>query len=422
MVAGARGALKQPVDQLRGVTGAVGSDLWPGRFASELTYDRVGERGWGGLRVHPLASCAVAGKALGDSMILFGMALERALSGARDRGAIGALPFVLNLIARDQATTDRWSLAEVSYGEAIELARESDQQTQLVLALAGLAWLDARRGRAPECRAGATEALRLSDQLGLPFHEIWATAALGELELGLGDAAGAIERFEQQRGLLADLGITDVDLDPAPELVESYLRLGRRDAAAAIAAKFSAAAAAKGQPWSLARAARGEGLVAADTDLVDHFEQALRLHAETLDAFELGRTRLAYGERLRRSRNRTHAREQLRAAVDTFERLGAHPWAERGRLEFAATGETLRRRDPDTIDELTPQELRIALELANGKTIREAAAALFLSPKTVDYHLRHVYQKLDIHSREELAQALTDQTSAARVQGRTASG
>jgi DNA-binding CsgD family transcriptional regulator len=348
--------------------------------------------------------------------------LDRALSSARERAAIGALPFVLNLIARDQATTDQWTLAEMSYGEAIELARESDQQIQLALGLAGLAWLDARRGREPECRAGATEALRLSDQLGLPFQGIWTTAALGELELGLGGTASAVERFEQQRRLLDDLGITDVDLSPAPELVDGYLRLGQREAAAAVAAEFSAAAAAKGQPWPLARAARCQGLLANDADLANHFEQALRFHAETLDAFELGRTRLAYGERLRRSRNRTLAREQLRAALDTFEQLGARPWAERARIELAATGQTLRRRDPTTIDELTPQELRIALQLASGITIREAAAALFLSPKTVDYHLRHVYQKLDIHSREELAHALTDQTSAARAQGRPASG
>jgi DNA-binding CsgD family transcriptional regulator len=338
--------------------------------------------------------------------------LDSALSSARERAAIGALPFVLNLIARDQATTDRWALAEASYREAIELARESDQQTQLVLGLAGLAWLDARRGREPECRAGATEALRLSDQLGLPFQEIWATAALGELELGLGDAAAAVERFEHQRRLLDDLGITDVDLSPAAELVESYLRLGQRDAAAAITAEFSAAASAKGQPWPLARAARCEGLLAGESELVEHFERALRWHAKTLDVFELGRTRLAYGERLRRARNRALAREQLRAAFDTFERLGAHPWTDRARVELTATGETLRRRDPTTLDELTPQELRIALYLAAGKTIREAAAALFLSPKTIDYHLRHVYQKLDIHSREELAQALIAESTS----------
>jgi DNA-binding CsgD family transcriptional regulator len=139
------------------------------------------------------------------------------------------------------------------------------------------------------------------------------------------------------------------------------------------------------------------------------FEQALVLHALTPDSFETARTRLAYGERLRRARNRVLAREQLRAAAEVFERLDAQPWADRARAELAATGETRRARDPNTLDELTPQELQIAVLLTGGKTTREAAAALFLSPKTVEYHLRHVYQKLGIHSREELARALAAQ-------------
>ncbi len=100
------------------------------------------------------------------------------------------------------------------------------------------------------------------------------------------------------------------------------------------------------------------------------------------------------------------AREQLRAAVDTFDDLDARPWADRARAELAATGETRRPRDGSGINELTPQELQIALLLAAGKTTRETAAALFLSPKTVDYHLRHVYQRLGIHSRDELAQRM----------------
>jgi DNA-binding CsgD family transcriptional regulator len=100
------------------------------------------------------------------------------------------------------------------------------------------------------------------------------------------------------------------------------------------------------------------------------------------------------------------AREQLRLAVEAFDRLDAGPWAERARAELAATGETVRRRDPSTVDDLTPQELQIGLLLASGKTTRETAAALFLSPKTVEYHLRHVYQKLGIHSRDELARTL----------------
>jgi DNA-binding CsgD family transcriptional regulator len=333
--------------------------------------------------------------------------LEDALATARARAALGSLPFVLNLIARDQATTDRWAVAEATYQEAIELARESDQRTELVFGLAGLAWLLARRGRDRECRASANEALRLSDQLGCRLHQVWAIAALGELALGLGDAAVASEQFERQRQLLRELGITDPDLSPAPELVDAYLRAGRGDDAQAIAAEFIDAAESKGQPWSLARGLRCSGMLASGGELAGLFEQALDNHAQTPDVYEAARTRLAYGERLRRARERVKAREQLRAATEAFERLGADPWAERARAELAATGENIRRRDPATVDELTPQELQIALLLAGGKTTRETAAALFLSPKTVEYHLRHVYRKLDIHSRAELARTLT---------------
>jgi DNA-binding CsgD family transcriptional regulator len=332
--------------------------------------------------------------------------LEDALRTARDRAAVGALPYLLNLIARDQSATDRWAVAEATYLEAIALARESGQQTGLAFGLAGLAWLQARRGREQECREGAAEALRLCRDLGTRLYEIWATAALGDLELGLGDAARAAGHFQRQQGLLTELAITDADLSPAAELAEAYLRLGRDDEARQAAAAFTAAAGAKGQPWPLARALRTQGLLAADTDFSSFFDHAIRQHAQTLDAFETARTRLAYGERLRRARNRVLAREQLRAALDIFEHLGARPWADRASAELAATGETRKRRAPATIDELTPQELQIALALAAGRTTRETAAALFLSPKTVEYHLRHVYQKLGIHSREELSREL----------------
>ena len=336
--------------------------------------------------------------------------LEQALRTARARSAVGELPFVLNLLARDQATTDRWAVAEATYREAIDRARESGQQTGLAFATAGLAWLLARRGREQECRACADEALSLSRGLGTRLHEIWATAALGELELGLGSADGAAEHFEAQLRLLAALAITDVDLSPGAELVDAYIRLGRVEAAERIAAEFTEAANAKGQPWSLARALRCQGLLADEADLAATFDRALGRHAQTPDAFEAARTRLAYGERLRRARSRVLARKQLRAAVEMFEHLDARPWAARARAELAATGETLRRRDPSTIDELTPQELQIALQLAGGKTTRQTAAALFLSPKTIEYHLRHVYQKLGIHSREELTRAVAEQT------------
>ncbi len=332
--------------------------------------------------------------------------LDRALEVARERSAVGALPLVLDLIALDHATTDRWALAEATYLEAIGLARETGQQTDLVFGLSGLARLQARRGRAAECRAGAAEALALCGRLGTRLHEVWAVEALGMLELGLGQAKPAIEQLTRQRQLVEELGITDPDLSPAPELIDACCRLGRIEQARALADAFSAAAEAKGQSWSIARARRGQGLVAPDSRFARAFEQALEQHADTPDVFEKARTQLAYGERLRRARNRKLARQQLRAALQTFELLDARLWIDRARAELAASGETLRRRDPSTIDELTPQELQIAILLAGGKTTREAAAAMFLSPKTIEYHLRHVYLKLDIHSREELARAV----------------
>ncbi|HLH66716.1 MAG TPA: AAA family ATPase [Solirubrobacteraceae bacterium] len=339
--------------------------------------------------------------------------LEHALSRARAQAAVGALPFVLNLIALDHATTDRWQQAEATYQEAIALARETDQRTDLVFGLAGLARLHARRGREQECRVCAGEALELCEQLGARLHQIWALESLGALELGAGDAASATEHFERQHALLRELGITDADLSPVPELVELYARLGRADHAARAAGAFLEAAESKGQPWSLARALRCQALLAGDRDLDVLFQRALGEHERTPDAFETARTQLVYGERLRRARERTRARDHLRAALETFERLGARPWSERARAELRASGETLRRRDPTTLDELTPQELQIALLLASGRTTREAAAALFLSPKTIEYHLRHIYLKLDIHSREELARELGRQEPAA---------
>jgi DNA-binding CsgD family transcriptional regulator len=100
------------------------------------------------------------------------------------------------------------------------------------------------------------------------------------------------------------------------------------------------------------------------------------------------------------------ARAQLRAAIQLFDRLGADPWSDMARAELAATGETARRRNPATLNQLTPQELQVALRIAEGRTTREAATALFLSPKTIEYHLRSVYRKLAIGSRSELVKLL----------------
>ncbi len=330
----------------------------------------------------------------------------RALEVARRKSAVGALPFLLIHVAIDQAATDRWAEAQAGFHEAISLARETGQQTDLGACLAYLARLEARQGRAELSRGHANEALSLSRKLSLGVWEVIAIAALGELELSLGRPETALAHFEEQRAVLRSRRILDADLSPVPELVEIYLRLGRGPEAAELAGEFSRDADIKAQPWALARAARCRGLLAAAGESDPHFDTALALHAQTADAFETARTHLAYGARLRRERQRVRAREQLRAAIDAFDHLGADPWSEMARTELAATGETARRRDVTTLNDLTPQELQIALSLAEGRTTRETAAALFLSPKTIEYHLRSVYRKLSVGSRSELTAAM----------------
>jgi DNA-binding CsgD family transcriptional regulator len=331
---------------------------------------------------------------------------SRAQAEARRSSAVGVLSSALTFMAMDQAATDRWAEAQAGFHEAIGLARETGQLTDLGMALARLAWLEARQGRSEQSRLHADEALGLSRHMGLVMSEVWALTALGELELTLGRIEAALARYEELRAVLRSRGIGDPDLLPAPELAELYLRLGRGPEAAKVAEEFTRDAEAKAQPWALARAARCRGLIAAEGESDPHFETALVLHAQTPDAFETGRTHLAYGARLRRERQRVQAREQLRAAIEVFDRLGAEPWSEMARAELAATGETARRRDVTTLNDLTPQELQIALSLAEGRTTRETAAALFLSPKTIEYHLRSVYRKFDIGSRSELKAAM----------------
>jgi DNA-binding CsgD family transcriptional regulator len=340
---------------------------------------------------------AHVGPALGD----------RALAAARRQSAVGVLPSVLIHVSIGHAASDRWPEALAGFHEAITLARETGQNTELAWALARLALLEARLGRAEQSRLHADAGLDLSRRLGLGLSEVWSIAALGELELSLGHAEPALARFQEQQAVLTAHGIRDVDLSPAPELLELCLRLGRTREAADAADEYSRAATAKAQPWALARAARCRALTAPGDAPDGDFETALSLHEQTPDVFETARTQLAYGSYLRRARKRIQAREQLRAAIGIFDALGAGPWSEMARHELAATGETARRRNPATLDELTPQELQIALRVAEGRTTRETAAALFLSPKTIEHHLHNIYRKLAISSRRELVGAMT---------------
>jgi DNA-binding CsgD family transcriptional regulator len=137
------------------------------------------------------------------------------------------------------------------------------------------------------------------------------------------------------------------------------------------------------------------------------FDQALARHAHAGRPFDQARTQLLYGEFLRRARRRAEARSHLRNAIDTFEQLGASPWEDRARAELRATGETARKRQPTASATLTPQQTQIVRLVAEGATNKEVAAQLFLSPRTVAYHLRNVFVKLQITSRAELIRLQT---------------
>ncbi len=338
-----------------------------------------------------------------------------AIDELRDQAALGSLPYVLMHIARDAATSNRWDDAEGSYQEAIRLAGETGQTTDLAVSLAGLACLDARRGHEQECRAGVAAAEDLCRRNHIRIGSIWLEFAQGDLASGLGDPETAARHYEALETQLTATGLADPDQSCGAELVEAYVQLGRGTDARRAADLLAAKAEAKGQPWSLARARRALGLCgsvepsggsARETSagaVEGCFREALELHAETPDTYETARTELAFGANLRRARRRVAARPFLKSALDTFEALGARPWADRAAQELEATGETVRRREADMRDQLTPQERQIAQLLAAGRTTREAAAALFISPKTVEYHLRHVYLKLDIRSRSALA-------------------
>jgi DNA-binding CsgD family transcriptional regulator len=182
------------------------------------------------------------------------------------------------------------------------------------------------------------------------------------------------------------------------------------DEAAAALERLSERTQASGTEWALGIEARCRALVTYDESL---YQQSIERLGRSRAAVELGRGRLLYGEWLRRENRRTEAREQLRAAHESFSRIGAAAFAERARRELLATGETVRRITPDTRDALTPQEVQVARLARDGHTNPEIGAQLFISPRTVEYHLHKVFRKLDVSSRRELRDALADTSEQA---------
>jgi DNA-binding CsgD family transcriptional regulator len=194
-----------------------------------------------------------------------------------------------------------------------------------------------------------------------------------------------------------------VVLPMLPDAVEAAIRAGRPEEASQRLEMLRGWVAAAPTKARRALVARCEALLE-DRDPDEAFEEATR-YASAVSPLDGARTELIYGEWLRRQRRRTDARVHLRAALEAFRRLGALPWEQRAETELRATGETARKRDLSVAAQLTPQERQIAGLVAEGLTNREIAAQLFLSPRTVDYHLRKVFTKLGIGSRADLIRA-----------------
>jgi DNA-binding CsgD family transcriptional regulator len=176
--------------------------------------------------------------------------------------------------------------------------------------------------------------------------------------------------------------------------------------ARAAADELSQLAAASGSNWARGAAARSRALVSGARAAEEGYREAVELPGSTRMATHLARAHLVYGEWLRREKRRTEARDQLRSAFDAFTSMGAEAFAERARRELLATGETARKRSDDTRTDLTPQEEEVAQLAREGRTNQEIAAQLFIGRRTVEWHLRKVFAKLDISSRLELDQAL----------------
>ncbi|MEU7901247.1 LuxR family transcriptional regulator [Actinoplanes sp. NPDC049118] len=324
--------------------------------------------------------------------------LDRVVAAARSAGALGVLPQALGISSELHFRTGRWHDARASAAESLRLASETRQADLYGLFFTGR--LDAVQGRADDCRRRVERTVEVAERLGVDCMALYTGHELGLLALSQGEAGEAITHLEAVRALPVAAHIRDPAVVPwVFDLVEAYIRDGRPDAAREL---LDAQQARPGGMWADAAAARCRALLAGPEEMDGAFKVALESLGCALMPFERARTELSYGERLRRQRQRAQARKHLHDALETFTRLGAQPWAERARGELRATGTTVSR-SADALPRLTPQELQVALVVARGATNHEAAATLFLSQKTIEYHLSNIYRKTNIRSRTDLA-------------------
>jgi DNA-binding CsgD family transcriptional regulator len=328
---------------------------------------------------------------------------RRAEAIARSSMAVGTLAMVLERIAWAKMRLG-WVAATAAHAEeGLRLATETGLTNSACFHRAILAHAAAIRGDEDACRQLAEQASETAMEHGLGPHNSIAQWSVGLLHLGLGRWEDAAARLEALTSSRPGIGHPYIATAALPDLVEAAARADRPEAAEAATGRYLAATSGGAPDWQVALATRCRALTTRVPDAMEKLLlEALAFHDRDRQPFHQARTLLLLGEHLRRERRRAEARPHLRSAVETFQRLGAAPWEARARAELRATGETARRREPSTFTQLTPQQVQIVRLVAQGATNKEVAAKLFLSPRTVDHHLRNVFAKLGISSRAEL--------------------
>ncbi|MFE3450866.1 AAA family ATPase [Nonomuraea sp. NPDC059194] len=300
--------------------------------------------------------------------------LQALAADLRSRGAIGWLPGVLAVLAETETLLGAARAAERTATEALRIAEDTGQHRHATVARGLLAHAAALRGRPP----------------GDELDGDWADRARAAYDLVTGRWESALDR-------LGRLAHRPHGACFAADQVEAAVRAGRP--AEEALGRYESWALASGQPWALAVRQRCLALLAADPE--EHYEQAVGCPDLPL---QQARSRLLYGEWLRRSRRKNEARIQLRSAMEVFEQAGAGAWADHCRAELRAAGGAVVAPSADgVLPELTPQELQIVRLAATGATNKEIGAQLFLSPKTVGHHLYRAFPKLGVSNRTELA-------------------
>ena len=324
---------------------------------------------------------------------------------ARDTGALHLLPNALNYLAALNVHSGAFSTAAAQ----IEEVRAITQATGLPPLRYAAGTLAAARGDQAWLQALADEALpgaiAQGDGSAIALSS-WFIALMHNGHGRYEEALAAARRTSEHTDVVAyGWGLV--------ELIEAGVRGGHADEAAAALDRLSERTGASGTEWALGIEARCRALLNGEESL---YRESIERLARSRAVVELARSRLLYGEWLRRENRRTDAREVLREAHESFSQMGAEAFAERAGRELLATGETVRRVTDDTRDDLTPQEIQVARLARDGHSNPEIGAQLFISPRTVEYHLRKIFRKLDVSSRKELRDAFAD-TSAQAVLG-----